>query len=172
MAPVAYFLPSFMNEAKGQENFWNKPRSLDIYRPVLKKRVNAVYWHNGQIYMPGYREICEALKDQRANVAAAMDPRLLDLLCAMQAWVRYYGFNDPIQINSGYRTEASNSKIEGAARHSMHIRAQAVDCVFPGLPTSYVGQLAHRYQAGGVGFYLDKDFIHVDTGRQRVWVRK
>lgn len=159
-------------QAKPVDAFWSQPRVLDLYRPALKKRVRQVYWHNNQVNMAGYREICELLKDQRAGVAVAMDVRLLDLLCAMQAWVAYYGFKDPIQINSGYRTQQTNSRLEGAAKNSMHLQGKAADIVFPGLPTSYIGKLAGHYAGGGVGFYYSSGFVHVDTGRQRSWVRR
>ena len=158
--------------AQPTEQFWLQPRVLDLYRPVLRKRVRTVYWQNGQVNLAGYHEICHLLKDQRANMAYAMDLRLLDLLCAMQAWVRHYGYHDPIQVNSGYRTAQSNSRLEGAAKNSMHIQGKAADIVFPGLPTSYVGKLASHYAGGGVGFYYSSGFIHVDTGRRRSWVKR
>lgn len=167
-APIVGLAPA-PAAAQAMERFWAQPRVLDIYRPILRKRVKTVYWQNGQVHMPGYHALCHALKDHRADVAFAMDLRLLDLLCAMQAWVAYYGFKDPIQINSGYRTARSNSQLEGAARNSMHLHGRAVDLVFPGLPTAYVGKLAAHYAGGGVGFYFDKGFIHVDTGRRRFW---
>jgi len=159
-------------QAQPTEAFWSQPRVLDIYRPALRKRVRTVYWYNNQVHLPGYREICEVLKDQRAGVTFPMDVRLLDLLCAMQAWVAYYGFKEPIQINSGYRTAQTNNRLEGAAKNSMHLQGKAADVVFPGLPTSYVGKLASHYAGGGVGFYYSSGFIHVDTGRQRSWVKK
>ena len=156
--------PALANEA-----FWAQPRSVHLYRPVLKKTVKTVYWHQGKVYEPGYRELCLLLKDHRQDEAIPIDPRLFDLLCAMQAWVGYYGYKDPIQINSGYRSQKTNSRLEGAARNSMHLYGKAADIVFPGLPTSYIGQLAQRYAGGGVGFYPSSGFIHVDTGRQRTW---
>lgn len=151
------------------EPFWDQPRTLHLYRPALKKTIKEVYWHQGRIYQPGYNQLCLLLKDHRQDEVMPIDPRLFDLLRAMQAWVGYYGYKDPIQINSGYRSQKTNSKLEGAARNSMHLYGKAADIVFPGLPTSYVGQLAQRYAGGGVGFYPSSGFIHVDTGRQRTW---
>lgn len=151
------------------EQFWNQPRKLHLYRPALKKTLNVVYWHAGRVYTPGYRQLCLLLKDHRQDEAVSIDPRLFDLLCAMQAWVGYYGYKDPIQVNSGYRTARTNNRLEGAARNSMHLYGKAADIVFPGLPASYINQLAQRYAGGGVGFYPSSGFVHVDTGRQRVW---
>lgn len=150
-------------------SFWELPRQLHLYRPALGKTLKVVYWRDGRLDPRGYRQVCELMKDHRQDAAYAMDPRLLDLLCAMQAWVAYYGFHDPIQVNSGYRTRKTNSGLEGAARNSMHLYGKAADIVFPGLPTKYVGQLAQRYAGGGVGFYYSSGFVHVDTGRLRTW---
>lgn len=152
-----------------EPGFWDRPRWLDVVRQRTGERVKAVYWANGRVNPEGYTAVCRALRDVRAGVTVAMDPRLLDLMCAMQAWVGHYGFNDPITVLSGYRTPHTNATTEGAARHSMHMRAQAADVVFEGLPVSYVGQLAQRYAGGGVGFYPSNGFVHVDTGSIRTW---
>jgi uncharacterized protein YcbK (DUF882 family) len=74
-------------------------------------------------------------------------------------------------IHSGYRTEQTNRNLEGAARRSQHLLGRAADITLPGLPATYVGRLAAHYAAGGVGFYPSRDFIHVDTGQRRFWVR-
>ena len=170
-APLAgLFVPDA--QAQPMEQFWNRPRVLDLYRPAMRKRVRTVYWQNGQVHLPGYQELCYLMRDHRANASYPIDVRLFDLLCAMQAWVRHYGYQNPIQLNSGYRTAQTNGRLEGAARNSMHLVGKAADIVFPGLPTQYVGKLASHYAGGGVGFYFSSGFIHVDTGRQRSWVRR
>lgn len=151
--------------------FWAQPRVISLYRSSNGESIQACYWAQGRLYEPGYRQICWLLRDTHANQWALMDPRLLDLLCAIQAWVRQYGYNQPLHINSGFRTPQTNSQLEGAARNSMHLHAKAVDFTMPGLPWQYVGQLAARYSAGGVGFYPTSKFIHADTGRRRYWVR-
>lgn len=152
------------------EPFWDLPRSLNVYRPATKEILNVVYWENGKINVDGYTKLCWLMRDVHVNKAAMMDPRVFDLLRAIQAWVSSYGYTKPIQINSGYRTASTNSKLEGAAKNSMHLHGKAIDIVVPGLPTNYVGLLASHYQAGGVGFYPDKHFVHIDTGRQRYWI--
>ncbi len=155
---------------KASEPFWDLPRSLNVYRPATNESLNVVYWENGKISMDGYCKLCWLMRDHRAKKAAWMDPRVFDLLRAIQAWVSSYGYTKPIQINSGYRTAATNNKLEGAAKNSMHLHGKAIDIVVPGLPTNYVGLLAAHYQAGGVGFYPNSHFVHIDTGRQRYWV--
>ena len=155
-----------------QEAFWSQPRVLDLYRPRTNERVRAVYWQNGALEPNGYRQFCNLLRDVQAGLVVQMDPRLLDLLCAMQAWVSHYGYKSPIHITSGYRSPKTNSGLEGAARNSMHMYGKAADIRFPGLPPSYLGKLAQRYAGGGVGFYVSSNFVHVDTGRVRTWGRQ
>ena len=155
-----------------QDQFWLNPRRLRLYRPQLNKTIDVVYWQNGALDWAGYKEICYLFQDHRQQAAATIDIKLLDLLCAMQAWTTYYGFDRPIQLNSDYRTQQTNRILEGAARNSMHLQGRAADVVFPELPVSYVGKLAQHYSGGGVGFYPQSNFVHIDTGRVRTWGRR
>lgn len=161
--------PQLMPSAEA--DFWSQPRMLRLRHARTGERFEDVYWRNGALDPQGYARVCHFLRDDRANLSISMDPRLLDLLCAMQAWVSFYGFTKPFIITSGYRTPQTNSRLEGAARNSMHMRGRAVDVVFPDLPVNYMGQLAQHYAAGGVGFYPSSGFVHVDTGNIRTWRR-
>lgn len=152
--------------------FWAAPRHLDIIRPQTGEHFSGIYWRDHGVDRTGYVAVCVLMRDVVANKLAYIDPRLLDLLCAIQAWVRFHGFGQqPMEIHSGYRTEHTNRHLEGAARRSQHLLGRAADITLPGLPVAYVGRLAAHYAAGGVGFYPTRDFIHVDTGSRRFWVR-
>jgi uncharacterized protein YcbK (DUF882 family) len=61
---------------------------------------------------------------------------------------------------------------EGAAMNSMHLYGRASDIWLPGVPVKDVGDLARHLQQGGVGYYEHKNFVHVDTGKIRVWGRR
>jgi len=155
----------------GNGDFWSRPRVLRLRHARTGERLETAYWREGALDNSGYARVCHFMRDVRANETLAMDPRLLDLICAMQAWVGAYGFSKPFVITSGYRTRRTNDSLEGAARNSMHLYGRAVDLVFPDLPVSYMGKLAQHYAAGGVGFYPSSGFVHVDTGRIRTWRR-
>ena len=170
--PVLASMPSVALAAPPTEAFWSLPRKLNLYRPRTGESVSAVYFRNGRIDVPGYTQICNLLRDVRGKQAVQMNPRLLDLLCAIQAWVAQYGYNKPLHILSGYRSPRTNANTEGAARNSMHMYACAADIVMPGLPVRYLGRLAQHYSAGGVGFYYSSGFVHVDTGRVRTWAKR
>lgn len=164
--------PSVATIHQNNADFWAAPRVLHLRRRQTGEVFHGVYFRDGQLDPEAYRRINWLMRDVKKNKAVNMDPRLLDLLCAMQAWVGYYGYKKPIVINSGYRTPEYNSTLEGAARNSMHLYGRAADVVFPDLPVSYLGRLAQNYTAGGVGFYISSGFVHVDTGNIRSWGRR
>jgi uncharacterized protein YcbK (DUF882 family) len=61
------------------------------------------------------------------------------------------------------------SKSSGVATHSLHMEGLAVDIRLTGFDTAKLHTLAMSLQRGGVGYYRDSDFVHVDTGRVRYW---
>ncbi len=74
---------------------------------------------------------------------------------------------------SGYRSPSTNaalrSRSSGVAEHSLHMQGRAIDIRLRGFPTAILRDLAIALKRGGVGFYPVSDFVHVDTGRVRVW---
>lgn len=154
------------------KDFWSMPRKVNLFRNDTKESAELVYHANGQLNEREYFYACHILRDVRQNKAVFMDPKLLDLICATQAWLKYYGYNDPIYINSGYRTSKTNGSLEGAAKNSMHLYGKALDFRVPGLTPMQIAQIAAKFQAGGIGIYPTSNFIHLDTGGVRVWVKK
>jgi len=147
------------------------PRTLNLYRPSTGEHINVCYWRDGQRVQSGYAEVCKILRDTHENKTVAMDIRLLDLLRGQQGWLFYeYGYREPYNVYSGYRTHHTNDLTEGAVKDGEHTKAHAVDGRYPGLPIVYQGALIASFQGGGVGFYVNKhNFIHADVGRVRYW---
>lgn len=153
-------------------SFWLHPRTLHLYRTRTKEYQALCYWRDGALQRDGYAMACHMLRDVRAGQAVAMQPLLLDLLCATQAWIKAVWRTDqPLHITSGYRSPETNAKTEGAARNSLHTRGMAADIRQPGVSVSELGRLAAAFVSGGVGFYPDRagNFVHVDVGRVRYW---
>ena len=44
-----------------------------------------------------------------------------------------------------------------------------MDIRLAGLDTKVLRDLAVKFNSGGVGFYPKLDFVHIDTGRKRIW---
>ena len=60
-------------------------------------------------------------------------------------------------------------KSGGVATQSLHLSGRAIDIRLPGVATADLRKAGLGLQAGGVGYYPDSDFVHIDTGRVRYW---
>lgn len=49
------------------------------------------------------------------------------------------------------------------------MKGQAIDIRVADVPLSKLRQAASDARRGGVGYYPASDFVHVDTGRVRMW---
>jgi uncharacterized protein YcbK (DUF882 family) len=120
-----------------------------------------------------YRSAGRTLRDHRTGEVRHFDPHLFDLLYDLIASLNDAG--GEIDVICGYRTPWSNEFLRtrsahtAVALHSLHMQAEAIDIRLPGIPTSAVRDAALRLQRGGVGYYRDSNFIHVDVGRVRRW---
>ena len=135
-------------------------------------QIRSTYWTPDTGYDgEAYREICWLLRDVQASRSFAMAPRLLDVLCGLQNWLAHNGLKQPIHVNSGYRSFSTNYRTEGSALNSRHLNGQAADITVPGVPLARLAGMASLFGEGGVGMYLNKGFVHVDTGNERIWIK-
>lgn len=83
------------------------------------------------------------------------------------------GTSNPVNIVSGYRSPQTNAMLrrttEGVARNSLHMSGQAIDIRIPGVSLTSVRDTVTDLKSGGVGYYAKSNFVHVDTGRVRIW---
>jgi uncharacterized protein YcbK (DUF882 family) len=143
--------------------------------------VSFVHTHTGESLRAayfqdnGYQAQCLAqvdylLRDFRTGDVHRIDPALLDVLFDLQTMADRDG---PFEVISGYRSPATNAMLhrssDGVAQHSMHLEGRAIDVRLSGFSTSKLASYARSLRRGGVGFYARSDFVHVDTGRVRVW---
>lgn len=158
-------------------DFWVKPRTLSVVRPASGERSKVLYWKDGELIDSAYQELCHMLRDVYGRETAPIDPKLLEMLWGTQAFIARYGLNQPLEILSGYRTEASNKRLieEGvpAARKSLHMLGKAADIRIGNLNEEVLGGLIRSFRQGGVGYYYRSGarggWIHADTGLQRTW---
>lgn len=126
---------------------------------------------DGTVDRDGYAMACHLLRDVEANKLFPMDPRLLDVLCGLQRWAEYHGRKATLQLLSGFRTAGTNAALEGAAMNSMHLHGRAADIVFEGMNSTQLGAMVKAFNSqGGTGIYVNRGFVHVDTGAARSWV--
>ena len=146
---------------------------LRFYHTHTNERLDIVY-RRSENYLPdALAELDHYLRDHRTGEVRHFDPHLFDLLYDLTASVNDSG--GEIDVVCGYRTPSSNEFLRtrsvqaGVARHSLHMQAEAIDIRLLGIPTSAVRDAALRLQRGGVGYYRDSNFVHVDVGRVRRW---
>ena len=146
---------------------------LRFYHTHTNERLDIVY-RRGETYLPeALAKLDHYLRDHRTGEVRHFDPHLFDLLHDLTA-----SLNDSrgeIDVICGYRTPWSNEFLRtrsahtGVARHSLHMQAEAIDIRLPGISTAAVRDAALRLHRGGVGYYRDSNFVHVDVGRVRRW---
>lgn len=83
-------------------------------------------------------------------------------------------FGKPLFIISGWRSDAYNASLSGAARNSLHKSGLALDIFWSGYNSTdrerFV-RLARYYGFRGIGRYgpTSGNFVHIDVGRARQW---
>ena len=55
------------------------------------------------------------------------------------------------------------------AEHSLHIEGRAIDVRLTSAKTTALRDAALAMKSGGVGYYADSNFVHIDTGKTRSW---
>lgn len=148
-------------------------RRLRLYNPKTDEKASVVYWYKGNYVLHGLHQLDLLLRDYRANEVLRMDVAVLDFLYGVYDKL---GSNDRIQILSGYRSYSTNEMLmkrnENVARNSLHMQGRAIDFNIPGYSTSDLHRAARELRAGGVGYYPNASFIHIDTGPVRHWTRQ
>jgi uncharacterized protein YcbK (DUF882 family) len=148
----------------------DSPRSLSFVHTHTGEDLTAVYF-DGSVYCgPVLQQVNQLLRDFRTEDVFPIDPAVLDRLY----WLRSAtGGNEPFHVISGYRSPVTNAALRaksgGVAENSLHMQGRAIDVRLPGTSTAQLALLAQRQAIGGVGYYRVSDFIHVDTGRVRIW---
>ncbi|MDH4021690.1 MAG: DUF882 domain-containing protein [Gammaproteobacteria bacterium] len=145
-------------------------RRLGFYHTHTSETLDIVYSENG-IYVPGaLTEIDYLFRDFRSGDVHAIDPGLLDLLHDVQ---QATGRGGRFEIISAYRSPQTNRMLAqrggGVSDRSLHLTGQAIDVRLPGVRTADLQRVALKRAGGGVGYYPESDFVHIDTGRVRRW---
>jgi uncharacterized protein YcbK (DUF882 family) len=142
-------------------------RRLAFLNTHTGERLEACYCRAGRYDAAALKDINHILRDHRTGDVGAIAPDLLDLLHGLG---RRIETPQPFHVISGYRSPATNaalhSKSRGVASQS---HGKAIDIRVPGIQTGELKTLALSLAAGGVGYYPQSDFIHVDIGRVRSW---
>jgi uncharacterized protein YcbK (DUF882 family) len=146
---------------------------LSFFNTHTGERVKAAYSAGGAYQPDALRDLNYILRDFRVNEIKPIDPRVFDLLHELGGTLET---DQPFHIISGYRSPHTNTILRarggtttGVASHSLHMVGQAIDIRLPGVKLENLRNAARSLKIGGVGFYPDLNFVHVDVGRVRYW---
>lgn len=146
-------------------------RSLAMANTHTGEQLALVFAVGEQYVRDALATLNHFLRDHYSGEVGVIDPQLFDLLYRIKGEL---GARQPFQVISGYRSLATNETLRttrggGVASHSLHMDGKAIDIRLPGVPLAELRDAARSLRAGGVGFYPREQFVHVDTGRVRIW---
>jgi uncharacterized protein YcbK (DUF882 family) len=146
-------------------------RALALAHTHTGERLALVFAEASSYLPPALQALNHFLRDHYSGAVGQMDPRLYDLLHAARTRL---GAAGPFEVISGYREPATNERLQrtrggGVATRSLHMDGRAVDVRLAGVALADLRDAAWALQGGGVGFYPDSGFVHIDTGRVRRW---
>lgn len=144
-------------------------RALAFSNLHTGERLRVVYREDGAYVPEALASLDHLLRDFRTGEIHPIDPALFDLLSD----VREATGGGTFEVISGFRSDATNRMLRGrshgVAERSMHLVGRAIDVRLRGVETASLRRAALAMRRGGVGFYPDLDFVHLDTGRVRFW---
>jgi uncharacterized protein YcbK (DUF882 family) len=145
-------------------------RSLTFYHTHTAEELSVTYYSHGAYDNEALTELNHFLRDFRTRDVTEMDPAVFDILFDIQEAA---GSTGVYQIISAYRSPATNemlrSNSSGVAKNSQHLQGKAIDVRLTDLDTAKLRDVAISLERGGVGYYPESDFVHVDTGQVRQW---
>jgi uncharacterized protein YcbK (DUF882 family) len=164
-AVVATLLPFGAACARSAER-----RSLSFVHTHTGESLSVAYFREGAYDSLALQRVDQLLRDFRTEEVHPIDPSLLDILFDLQTLASH---ERPFEVISGYRSPQTNAALRrrshGVAEHSLHLQGRAIDVRLPGFATRRLRELALGMQRGGVGFYPESDFVHLDNGPVRLW---
>jgi len=143
---------------------------VTLYRPDKDEGVTFAYRDEEGAYdQDALAEIAHFFRCRLTDEEHEIDPELIELLDAIEDH-----FDAPqVQVISGYRSPLRNSIMSArnrrVAKKSLHTEGMAADIKIAGVSNSLIRNFAYRLGRGGVGYYGQKSFVHVDTGPLRAW---
>jgi uncharacterized protein YcbK (DUF882 family) len=147
-------------------------KTLALEHHHTGETLKLTYYEKGRYIYGALEEMSYFLRDYHNGSIHSVDPALLDQLYDVKLLL---GVNKPFRIVSGYRSPQTNANLRkhssGVAKQSLHMEGKAVDIRMEGVKVKTIRDAALALHRGGVGYYPNSDFVHLDTGDIRTWHR-
>ncbi len=179
--PLPTFLPpraaSTASAREDRATKAKKARSARDVEPTLRPTVATLFNVHTLEALPIGAEpardesalVARFLRDRTTWEEHTIDPTCLRVVRAMATLFQA----TRVEFISGYRSDKLNEHLRKKGRHvasrSQHVLGHAVDFRLVGVPVQQVLARLRGTHNGGVGFYPQSGFIHVDAGPRRRW---
>jgi uncharacterized protein YcbK (DUF882 family) len=144
------------------------PRRLSLRNDNTGETFNGLYRDAIGPIPSAMVDLALFLRDYHENVSGPVFVETLDFLADV---IENAGV-ERATVLSAYRTKKTNemlaSRIFGVAEKSKHLEGRAMDITLD-KNLSPAAKIARRMARGGVGWYPDNHFIHLDSGPIRNW---
>lgn len=138
-------------------------KQVHFYHIHTGETFKGVFWANGRFIPEAVHDLNHLLRDWRTNKKILINHSLFDLLYSLK---NSLDAKKPFEIICGYRDPKTNEGLRqarsGIAKHSRHLTGDAIDFRIPGVRLQDLRKAALLKKAGGVGYYPQSGFIHVD----------
>ena len=149
-------------------------RRIFLVHPYTGEEFRDVYWVEGRYRPEALWAVNRLLRDHNADKIIGVDPQLIDVMARLNARLGRSP-DQPVEVISGYRTAETNAKARkvnrSVARNSFHMQGKAVDIRVKDVGLAQLRKAALSLEAGGVGTYPRRNYLHVDVGPVRTWGR-
>ena len=143
-------------------------RRLDLINAHTGETFSGPYRDDKGPIAPALADLAHLLRDQHSGAEIAIDIGVIDFLAAVMDAVGA----SRATVLSAYRTVETNRMLArttfGVAENSQHLYGRALD-VSLGPRLEDAMRAARAMRRGGVGWYPNSGFFHIDTGPVRNW---
>lgn len=144
------------------------PRRLKLINAHTGERFNGPYRDAAGPIQAAMEDLSSFLRDFHSGETIAYDVAVVDFLADVMAAVDAR----EATVLSAYRTRTTNEMLArttfGVADNSQHIYGKALDIYLPAR-LDVAMETAREMRRGGVGWYPNSHFIHLDSGPVRNW---
>jgi uncharacterized protein YcbK (DUF882 family) len=144
------------------------PRRLRLYNAHTKETFDGPYRDAAGPIPAALSDLTKFLRDHHSGAVGPVYVETLDIL----ADVMTLAGQARGTVLSAYRTPETNRKLAdrlyGVAEKSQHVNGRAIDVTFDS-KLAFAAQAARNMGKGGVGWYPNSHFLHLDSGPVRYW---
>ncbi len=146
------------------------PGEVTLRNNTSGERARIRLLEGKRVSRAGSRALARFLRGGADDRGGSVDPELVRLLDAV---AERFGRARELVIVSGYRSPEYNrlrrKQSREVAKESQHLEGKAIDLRVEGVTIMALRDFLKQRKKGGVGFYPDSNFVHMDTGRVRSW---